>query len=89
MRYASLISRTRCLVNSPGPPCTDRELLHQYTVEGNQDAFANLVRRHANMVFKTCRRSLPTTHDAEDAYQATFLILARKAAGRWKESVAD
>lgn len=89
MTYESLLRRCSSLVKSQGSLHTDRELLRQYAFEGNQDAFASLVLRHASLVYKTCRRSLPTTHDAEDACQATFLILARKAAECWQESVAD
>src|SRR5262249_56501950 len=68
---------------------TDRELLRQFA-DGEQGAFAALVSRHAAMVLGVCRRALPTVQDAEDACQATFLVLAQKAAsGRWQPSVAN
>jgi RNA polymerase sigma factor (sigma-70 family) len=67
---------------------TDRTLLAQYAA-GDEGAFATLVERHADMVLGVCRRTLPTAQDAEDACQAVFLILARKAGGRWDESVAN
>jgi internalin A len=68
---------------------TDRELLVQFS-EGDQSAFATIVKRHAAMVFGVCRRVLPIVQDAEDACQVTFLVLARKAkTGRWQNSIAN
>src|SRR5580692_4471330 len=68
---------------------TDRELLAQFN-EGNQAAFAAIVKRHTGLVLGVCRRVLPTVQDAEDACQATFLVLARKAkTGRWQSSIAN
>jgi|GEM_PF-1142163 len=59
---------------------TDRELLGAYA-HGSQEAFAELVDRHAGRVYATCMRLLGNAHSAEDATQAAFLVLARKAPG--------
>jgi RNA polymerase sigma factor (sigma-70 family) len=68
---------------------TDRELLHRYADARDEEAFAALVRRHAGMVQATCRRVLGDAQDAEDAFQATFLLLARKGkSGLWRPSLA-
>ncbi|WP_171474770.1 sigma-70 family RNA polymerase sigma factor [Frigoriglobus tundricola] len=70
------------------PGHTDRELLAQFA-RGDQGAFEVLVKRHTGLVLGVCRRALPTPQDAEDACQAVFLILARKAHARWQPSVAN
>jgi RNA polymerase sigma factor (sigma-70 family) len=78
---------------------TDSELLQRFASrrgEAAEAAFAVLVERHAPMVLATCRRLLCDVHDAEDAAQAAFLVLARKARtirsgqaiGGWLHSVA-
>jgi RNA polymerase sigma factor (sigma-70 family) len=68
----------------------DRELLLKFAREEDQAAFAELVARHSAMVLGVCRRGLSNPADAEDACQAVFLILARKAKGiRWQASVAN
>lgn len=67
----------------------DRDLLKEFAA-GHQAAFATLVARHAGMVLGVCRRALSHAQDAEDACQATFVVLAKKAtAGRWQPSVAN
>jgi RNA polymerase sigma factor (sigma-70 family) len=81
------------------PTCEwgDGELVASFAETRNEDAFAELVCRHGPMVLAVCRRALyPDSHTADDAFQATFLVLATKAAlirpadqvGAWLHGVA-
>ncbi len=73
---------------------SDAELLRRFVRDGDASAFELVLRRHASTVWAACRRILPEA-DAEDAFQAAFLVLARKAgavrspcAGGWLHRVA-
>jgi RNA polymerase sigma factor (sigma-70 family) len=76
---------------------TDGWLLERFAVQRDEAAFALLVQRHGPLVLCACRRVLRHEQDAEDAFQATFLVLARKApnlcrastVGPWLYTVAD
>jgi RNA polymerase sigma factor (sigma-70 family) len=75
---------------------SDHELLERFVTRGDAGAFSALVERHGPIVFSVCRSVLRHQQDSEDAFQATFLVLARKAAsirnraalGSWLHGVA-
>jgi RNA polymerase sigma factor (sigma-70 family) len=61
------------------PPRGDAELLERFVTRQDEAAFSEIVRLHGPMVWRVCQRVLRQTQDAEDAFQATFVVLARKA----------
>lgn len=86
----------RAALVSDGCALSDGQLLECFVNRREEAAFEAIVRRHSRMVWGVCRRLLPSRHDAEDAFQATFLVLVRKAAslaqpellGNWLYGVA-
>jgi RNA polymerase sigma factor (sigma-70 family) len=92
---AKIVRRT--LLRVGGESLTDRQLLERFVAGQDQAAFEEVVRRHGPMVLAVCRRALHHVQDAEDAFQATFIVLARKAAlaatkqsvGGWLHCVAS
>src|SRR5437868_5190588 len=86
----------RVVLLRDGAGMTDGQLLDAFITQRDEAAFEALVRRLGPMVLKVCRRVVGNHHDAEDAFQATFLILARKAssiksremAANWLHGVA-
>ena len=86
----SVVRYFRQLFRSPdAAERSDLQLLEEFAARRDQAAFATLVERHGPLVWGTCRRALSHNQDAEDAFQATFLVLAKKAGSvRWREDVA-
>jgi RNA polymerase sigma factor (sigma-70 family) len=86
----------RVALRHDGGGMTDGQLLERFLTAREEAAFEALVRRHGPMVLGVCRRVLIHLHDAEDAFQATFLVMVRKASsmvaretvGNWLYGVA-
>src|SRR5262245_62459768 len=86
----------RAALRGDGEGWTDGQLLECFLTRREEAAFAALVARHGPMVLGVCRRVLRDERDVEDAFQATFLVLVRRAGvirdrdlvGRWLYGVA-
>jgi RNA polymerase sigma factor (sigma-70 family) len=96
--FRGVIAYLRRVNEAPAPGTAgDSHLVERFVRQRDETAFAELVRRHGPMVLSVCRRVLRHEQDAEDAFQATFLVLARKAAsirarasvGGWLYGVAQ
>lgn len=97
LQWSGLIRQLRqAALAGDGGGLSDAQLLEWFQRHGDEAAFEALVRRHGPMVLGVCRRVLGDCHEAEDAFQATFLILLRKAGalaspervGSWLHGVA-
>src|SRR5437899_9382538 len=93
---SEVIQHLRRILLQDGAGLTDGQLLENYISRRDEAAVAALVRRHGPMVWGVCRRVLRNIADAEDAFQAAFVVLIRKAAsvvpremvGNWLYGVA-
>src|SRR5262249_36002962 len=77
--------RRRWVGGTAGEDDSDGQLLERFATRHDEAAFATLMQRHGPLVLSVCRRLLPTPHDVDDAFQATFVVLVRRAAALKKE----
>jgi RNA polymerase sigma factor (sigma-70 family) len=81
-QLSQVVQHLRSLVaNRETEGIPDADLLKRYVHERDEAAFETMVRRHGPMVLGVCHRLLHNSHDVEDAFQVTFLVLVRKASG--------
>src|SRR5262245_35311034 len=86
----TVVRQLRRLAGERPAERSDSDLLRAFLADRDQSAFEAVVRRHGPMVLQVCRRALGNHADAEDAFQATFLVLARQASSiRKKASLAS
>src|SRR5437660_10589052 len=87
----NVLQQLRTIANARAcEDASDRELLTRFLDQREEAAFVALLKRHGPMVLHVCRRVQGNEHDAEDVFQATFLLLARRADSiRKLESVAS
>src|SRR5262245_45496509 len=85
-QLSGTVQGIRRLAEPPGrDEPTDEQLLRAFQRDRDERAFTEIVRRHGGLVLGVCRRTLGHHQDAEDAFQATFLVLAKKAVHICKE----
>src|SRR5215472_3334968 len=85
LRHIHRLAAGRC-----SPQRTDRQLVDAFSICRDETAFAALVARHGPMVLRVCRRVLNHEQDAENAFQATFLVLAKNTGSiRKREALAE
>jgi len=78
-QLGSLLQHLRQLIGGPAADAPDGQFLRQFLDRQDEAAFAALVARHGPLVLGVCRRVLHDPHAAEDAFQATFMVLAKRA----------